>query len=184
MPAARIGTLAGRRPLPYVARVMFTPLLYDHKFDIDDIIQALCNRAPAGGPHAGRWLLHTRTGELVAEDESTGSEHILEGDDTGHWFVIESLNCASVAPLLRHPATAKLAPAELARLTEIINTTKYISDIPDFFDEGIPGAFLRERIKEIALEWLAEKNLIPPSMRHIKSAAELFRAPSGKVVIQ
>lgn len=184
MPAARIGTLAAEAALPYPARAMFTPHLYDHTYDIDDIILALCNRHPGGDAHTGRWLLHTRTGNLIAEDATTGTTHLHEGDDNRHWYVIECLTCSTLATFLHHPGAAKLTPEDHKKLTEIINRTNDLSDIPHHFDEDIPGAFLRERLKEIALEWLSEKGLIPPSMRHVKSAAELFRAPTGKVIIQ
>ena len=137
----------------------YTAMLYDHKFDVDDIIRALC-----GADHTGRWLLNTRTGTLTREETPSP---IQDGDDQNHWHVIEPLPTVYLQELNTHTKRTHLTEDEREKLNKIINNSKNIFDIYCNFDETRLGAWLRERVKEAALDWLDSRNMVPPSMRHV-----------------
>lgn len=154
----------------------FTALLYDHKFDVDDIIFALC-----GDTHTGRWLLCTRNGELVQEQDGDETANIEDGDDNNHWHVITPLPKSFIDDMRRTQAYTRLDDAEKDAIEEVLAQTDNLADLPDLFDQGFAGGWLRERIKDAALEWLDAKNMVPPSMRHVyhrHAAAGKKDAPS------
>lgn len=154
----------------------FTTLLYDHKFDVDDIIFALC-----GDTHEGRWLLNTRQGELISESATTKTSHISDGDDNNHWHVITPLPLSFIDDARKTQAYKRLEDGEKQKIEHILVQVKQMADLPLHFSEGHAGGWLRERVKDAALEWLDCKNLIPPSMRHVyhrHAAASKKEAPS------
>ena len=160
----------------------FTRLLYDHKFDVDDIIYALC-----GDQHTGRWLLNTRTGELLAEaPEATAPTHqIQDGDDANHWHVITPLPTVFLTELATHQALAQLSADEQTQLRQRLQDCPNLQALHATFADGRIGGWLRERVKDVALEWLDSKDLIPPSMRHVYDAHAIANkpAPQGPVTI-
>lgn len=146
---------------------MFSPHLFTHKYDIDTIIAALCGTTP-------QWL-ETATGSLSATQPT--------GIEPTHVFAIEPLPESFLKELANSPETAHLSPEQQAELTEIL-VTHTIATLPESFAHGRTGGWIRERVKEAALEWLDTHNLIPPSMRHInrQKAAKLYA--SRTVAIQ
>lgn len=133
---------------------MFTPHLYDHKFDIDDLIRALCaDDAP------GPLQLNSRTGELTAASAPDGS-------DDNHIHHISALPLTFLAELGSHGKRRNLSPEDTTRLDTFLTTCPNMHTCLSFFEEGPAGGWLRERIKEEALEWLDVRGMIPPSMRH------------------
>lgn len=154
----------------------YTNLLYDHKFDIDDVIYALCG----DGTH-DRWFLGTRQGELLTADEG---KHLKDGDDNGHWHEIFSLPAGYVDELKTHEKLSLLADDDAARLHEILSETTSLHTLPQHFEEDRVGGWLRERLKEEAMEWLDTRGLIPPSMKHVYDVqAASDRQPTGKFTI-
>ena len=151
---------------------MFTDKLYDHKFDIDDIIRAFC-----GDDHDGRWLLCSRDGELIPETPNHPStKTIKDGDDNNHWHVIEPLPASFLTGLKKHEMLNKLSDEDQnAVLTFLEGNTKMFTCI-HFFNQDRAGGWLRERIKEACMEWLNVRKMIPPSMEHVNADA-LFGAP-------
>lgn len=130
---------------------MFSPHLYDHKFDIDDIIAAMLSGQ-------GQYL-ETRTGILSATPPQV---------DAKHTFHLEPLPFTWLADIENHDEYSRLTPAEQADLTVLITTTSTLEQLkPTVFGGTLLGGWLRERVKEESLQWLADNNLIPPSMRHI-----------------
>lgn len=142
---------------------MFSPHLFDHKYDIDHILAALCSPSPS-------WL-ETRTG-TITESENTSIP-------TSHCFCIEPLPASFINELLNNPdltgPSSHLTDTEKSTLNHILATTT-VQGLPALFTEGRPGGWLRERVKDAALEWLDTNDLIPPSMRHINrnKAAKLY----------
>jgi hypothetical protein len=134
---------------------MFSPHLFTHKFDIDDLIAAMLQ---GQGPNQLAYL-ETVTGKLSATPPQA---------DAKHTFHLEPLPLNWLAGLQTHDERFRLTEAEQVELTDIIQTTKNLEQLkPLIFGDTILGGWLRERVKEEALQWLADNNLIPPSMRHI-----------------
>lgn len=142
---------------------MFSPYLFDHKYDIDTILAALC------GPSAC-WL-ETRTGTI--------STHEITNIPTSHCFRIEPLPASFINELINNPdmqgTQTHLSDDEKTAIRHILGKST-VQQLPPYFTEGRPGGWLRERVKDAALEWLDGNDLIPPSMRHINrnKAAKLY----------
>jgi hypothetical protein len=137
---------------------MESPHLFTHVYDIDTIIAALCSQAP-------QWL-ETATGTLHPEEPA--------GVPPAHRFRIEPLPATFLKDLPQNPAIGQLSSLHRMQLEEMLATAA-IASLPSLFPAARTGAWVRERVKEAALEWLDMHNLIPPSMRHInrKSAQTL-----------
>lgn len=145
---------------------MFTDLLYDHKFDIDDIIRALC-----GDDHTGRWLLCTRDGTLIREAPGAKTANMQDGDDQNHWHVILPLPASFIQQVKTHYKLDTLPQETREEIFEIISKIKTMEEYFNLMDNGYAGGWLRDRVKDAALEWLDLRGLIPPSMRHVKDDA-------------
>jgi hypothetical protein len=145
---------------------MFTELLYDHKYDIDDVIRALC-----GDDHTGRWLLCTRDGTLVQEKPGGDTCALQDGDDQNHWHVISPLPPSFIQEVKTHYKLKVLPPETRTEILDILNDIKDMNEYFNKLDEGYAGGWLRDRLKDVALEWLDMRGLIPPSMRHVKDDA-------------
>lgn len=146
---------------------MFTPLLYDHKFDIDDIIGALCSTQPC--------YLNTRSG--IFENDTAQPE-------TTHLHRLEPLPASFITELTTHPKRSRLSEADNTALTTLLTTTLHAPALlPPYFEQGMLGGWLRERVKEVALEWLDMRNLIPPSMRHVKDVSMFSSLPTGTIKV-
>ncbi|NBV54385.1 MAG: hypothetical protein EBR79_01570 [Proteobacteria bacterium] len=132
---------------------MFPAQLFTHKYDIDDVIAALCGA------------------EVMWLDSSCGAFSVAENMAVGEKYRhrVEPLPVSFVRGLLRDGEVRRLSAEEQLRLAEIVQGAT-VQDLPQFFDEGRVGGWLRERVKEVALEWLDGRDLIPPSMRHINRA--------------
>ncbi|MBI1362936.1 MAG: hypothetical protein GC134_03035 [Proteobacteria bacterium] len=150
-------------------------LLFDHKYDIDDILRALC-----GDDHDGRWLLCTRDGSLVEETDHTETATVQDGDDRNHWHVITPLPVSFISELKTHDKRSKLTAEDVALLDDLLADVHYVYQLLPLFEEGLAGGWVRERVKETALEWLDMKNLIPPSMRHVYDATAAANAPAAQ----
>jgi len=135
------------------------PQLYQHQYDVDTLLHALCGNAP-------QWL-NTAQGTLSAAPPQAPASHV---------FYLEPLPPEFVQYLGQSPELRLLTDAEQAVLRGILPTLT-LAKLPGYFTDGTRlGGWLRERVKEAALEWLDAYQLIPPSMRHISRRT----APIGK----
>lgn len=101
------------------------------------------------------------------------------GDGT---FTVEPLPLSYIEEALAHPSLPHLPPPTQAEVRTISGTLNSLGQLPQHF--GTPaGDWLRERIKDAALEWLDANNLIPPSMKH-GPAIPKRRITAGKVSIE
>lgn len=123
-----------------------SPHLFRHKYDIDAIIAALCAAKPSA--------IHTGAGQ----------------------FPIEPLPLSFIGQTPTHPSFAKLPDATRAAVTDIIANATTITAIPPHFGQSPAGDWLRERVKDMALEWLDGNDLIPPSMRHVPRQTKALTA--------
>lgn len=126
------------------------PQLFQHQFDIDAIILALCGPAPV-------WL-NTTNGTL-SPTKPTAPE--------SHCFALEPLPASFISNLSRQASVGSLTPAEQASLAALLPTLTITSLPHQLAHGGRIGGWLHTQVKEAALEWLDTHNLIPPSMRHI-----------------
>lgn len=142
---------------------MFSEFLFTHKYDIDDILAALCGSAPS-------WL-ETQTGTITLAEQTS--------IPTSHCFKIEPLPASYLQEFAMGTEQTHLSATEKAELQAILTTTT-IQQLPSHFPNGRVGGWLRERVKDTALEWLDSNDLIPPSMRHINraKAAKLYASRS------
>lgn len=143
---------------------MFSDKLYDHKFDIDTIIAALC-----GDNFSGKWVLNSRNGQLVAATEGHPLFAAEDGDDANHLHIIVPLPLTFKAEMANHFTLNNLQQPAQQQVRHILNTCTAMHQLPAFFAEGLAGGWLRERVKEAALDMLNMWGLIPPSMRHIQT---------------
>lgn len=158
----------------------YTALLYDHKFDVDDVIFALC-----GDHHNGRWLLHTRHGELIQEPASA-QQPINDGDDHNHWHEILPLPKTFLAEMLNTPAYTRLTDTEKAEVNTLLAEVNTLATLPPLFEQSFAGGWLRERVKDAALKWLDGRGLIPPSMKHVyrKQHAATATTHGAKIIFK
>lgn len=147
--------------LPPAALAM--PQLYTHTFDIDDVIGALCATPPAGQV----WVLDTLVGKVMACAAGAVPE-------SKHHFVLTPLPASYVAQLRSHDQRDALDPVALAELDDVLASAVDCADLAKHFEHGKAGGWLRERVKEAALDWLDGHNLIPPSMRHVKKLSPAY----------
>lgn len=139
--------------------------LFTHRYDIDDIIAALCASTPQ--------YLETETGTLSPTKPATKPSHT---------FLIEPLPAGFITELQNHPEKNHLTEDDLAILTHLLATAT-VQSLPMHFAQNRVGGWLRERVKDAALEWLDTNDLIPPSMRHINraKAAKLFASRTVQI---
>lgn len=102
--------------------------------------------------------------------------------DTGAGtFPVEPLPFHYLNEALAHPSFPHLPQATQQQVNAIAASLQTLHHLPQHF--GTPGGdWLRERIKDAALEWLDANNLIPPSMKH-GPAIPKRRVQAGKVEI-
>jgi hypothetical protein len=145
-----------------------TPLLFRHQYDIDVLLHALCT-APADG---------------VVLDTTNGTLHAPPLPEAPHRFEVQALPASILAEMARHPLLNKLTEADQAQVQTWLKSTP-VAGLPALFGQGYAGGWLRERVKDYALEWLDARELIPPSMRHIPRASAPERAlrPGQKIRI-
>ena len=93
---------------------MFSPFLFDHKYDVDDIITALC-----GNHHSGRWLLNTREGEL-RQEKAEEKTNIQDGDDENHWHEITPLSTAYISELRTHEKFSLVTDEDKAEILSLL----------------------------------------------------------------
>lgn len=136
------------------------PQLYQHTYDIDTLIMALCSPSP-------QWL-DTTNGSLHAEEPTIAP--------TSHRFVLEPLPASFIGSLGTSPERRLLDEADVLALDALLPTLT-IEHMGEKLQQPTRlGGWLRERVKEVALEWLDMHNLIPPSMRHINRRTETLPA--------
>ncbi|RZK99317.1 MAG: hypothetical protein EOP36_19695 [Rubrivivax sp.] len=146
---------------------MFSQYLFTHKYDIDDIIAALCAPTPS-------WL-NTQSGALTAEEPTDAP--------ASHRFRIEHLPASYLNEISTSSDKLHLSEDDLATITHIL-ATNTLQQLPQHFAQGRAGGWLRERVKDAALEWLDVHDLIPPSMRHINRAKAAKLYASKTVTIE
>lgn len=129
---------------------MESPHLFTHIYDIDTIIAALCGKAP-------QWL-ETETGKLHSKEPVEIA--------VNRRFRIDPLPASFIKELPNHTAIEQLSPMHRMQLDDMLSTA-VVETLPTLFKAARVGGWVRERVKEAALEWLDIHNLIPPSMRHI-----------------
>lgn len=154
-------------PPPRMVVGMFSPHLFTHVYDIDVVIAALCSKK-------NQWL-ETQTGTL-SESEPTNIP-------TSHRFPIEPLPQNFLTQLPHHPEASVLSEIEKSALHQL-STQSTIFSLPQHFVESRLGGWLRERVKDAALEWLDVNDLIPPSMRHINRARAAKLARSVNILME
>ncbi|PZP40335.1 MAG: hypothetical protein DI585_01280 [Pseudomonas fluorescens] len=145
---------------------MFSAHLFNHKYDIDDIISALCGTA-------AQWL-NTQNGTLSATEPTEAPE--------SHRFLIEPLPASCLKEIANSSEQLHLSEDDKVALSHILSSAT-VQSLPQHFAQGRIGGWLRERIKDTALEWLDTHDLIPPSMRHINraKAAKLYATRTIKI---
>lgn len=131
----------------------YTKLLFNHTFDVDDVILALC------GSYGSVCFLNTQQGCI--EDEPSASE--------SHNFEITALPLTFIHELKTHEKRTLLEKEDLNELDKLLADMNSPSELPNYFAPTHLGGWLRERAKEKALDWLDQHNLVPPSMRDINS---------------
>lgn len=149
---------------------MFSDKLFDHKYDIDDLIYAFCS----GHLHK-TWVLNTRSGELtpLANDKT-----LKDGDDNGHIHFIESLPLAFLDELTSNYKFKTLPDETQREVKFILGKCEKVYDLTEHFFESDAGSYIVKTIKAACLDWLDMRNLIPPSMRHT-SDMSMFDSLSG-----
>ncbi|MDD9911551.1 MAG: hypothetical protein OXR68_01460 [Alphaproteobacteria bacterium] len=152
---------------------MFTSLLFDHVFDIDDVITALC-----GDHHTGRWVLNSREGSLTAEDADASST-LKDGDDDGHIHIIEPLPLSFLEQLKTHPKLAHTAEDTQQEILQKLSDAKSLHALLQASHESLADGWIRERMKDVALDWLDARGMIPPSMRHVREDNLFGNSPSA-----
>lgn len=159
---------------------MFSDKLFDHKYDIDDLIMAFL-----GNEKTKLWHLNTYTGEMLplAENHS-----VTDGGDNNHTHIIESLPVTFLKELTLHHKFQKLPEDVQAHVVKITSRCAQVHELSAFFHEGEAGSYIVKFIKGACLDWLDMRNLIPPSMRHTSdmSMFDSVMAPkdaTGKVKI-
>ncbi len=151
----------------------FSHLLFDHVFDIDDVLPAFC-----GDHHAGRWLLCTRDGRLIAETDATDTHQIQDGDDANHWHVIAPLPVSFIEHLKNHEKLGRLSTEVQADVQSILAKCTQVHHLTQYFDQGQAGGWVRDRVKAEAMNWMDARGLIPPSMRHVREDAISGNTPN------
>tara|TARA_R110000868_G_scaffold189695_1_gene432899 strand:- start:85132 stop:85617 length:486 start_codon:yes stop_codon:yes gene_type:complete len=137
---------------------MFTDKLFDHKYDIDDLITAFC-----AGSNSEKWRLNTRTGEIKPININ---EIVEDGSDNNHVHIIESLPISFLNELTCNAKFNKLPDETKDEVKEIIASVSTISELAPYFESGDAGSYIVKAVKGACLDWLDMRNLIPPSMRH------------------
>jgi hypothetical protein len=150
---------------------MFSDKLFDHKYDIDELILAFCS-----GHVSSKWILNTRMGEICEFD---AFQNLNDGDDGGHIHIIESLPISFLEELRKNYKFKKLEPEIQVKVQEIISNCKTVHNLTDYFFEDEAGSYIVKSLKAACLDWLDMRNLIPPSMRHT-SDMSMFDSLSGK----
>lgn len=131
----------------------YTKLLFNHTFDVDDVILALC------GTYGDSCFLNTQQGCI--EDKPSSPE--------SHSFAITALPMTFLDELKTHEKRTLLEKEELTQLDKLLTDMTSLSKLPNHFAPTHLGGWLRERVKEKGLDWLDQRDLIPPSMRQINS---------------
>lgn len=96
-------------------------------------------------------------------------------------FPLEALPASFLPAAPRHASFTKL-PADVQQHVQVL-ASQPLATLPGHF--GTPaGDWLRERVKDAALDWLDAHNLIPPSMRHVPRQTRSLQTPVKKVIVQ
>lgn len=135
---------------------MFSDKLFDHKYDIDDLITAFC-----GSSKSKLWCLNTRNGDI-----SPIFNNIEDMSDNNHIHIIESLPISFLNELTCNAKFKKLPTEIQADVQQIITSITDVSDLTEHFESGDAGSYIIKTVKGACLDWLDMRNLIPPSMRH------------------
>ncbi|MFO0500109.1 MAG: hypothetical protein ACK5YK_00315 [Pseudomonadota bacterium] len=151
-------------PLLNLSDPLAIAALYQHQYDIDTILAALCGTAPV-------WL-NTAEGTISSAEPT----HI----PSSHRFVLEPLPTTFIGSLSTSPERRLLNDSENAQLDALLKTLTIAGLAPLLETPTRLGGWLRERVKEAALQWLDLHNLIPPSMRHINRRTESLPTPNTK----
>lgn len=138
---------------------MFTDLLYAHKFDIDTLLQHWCAAPLATGQV---YVLNSENGSITTENEAdmTESKFIHIFTPLPFASTREELTLAANAPSIAEDFKA-----------DIVAHLQTVTDMPSIFtafDTNHAGGWLRTHIKNMVLDWLDEREMIPPSMRHVR----------------
>lgn len=142
---------------------MFSNHLFTHRYDIDDIITALC------GPQTV-WL-ETQGGTLSPTRPANAPQ--------SHIFSLEPLPPVFLNELATSPELNRLTPEEQTELQTLLQTLTISALGTQLHQPTRLSGWLRERLKEAALEWLDANNLIPPSMRHINRNTNQHTVTTG-----
>tara|TARA_B100000614_G_scaffold250556_1_gene260746 strand:- start:599 stop:1066 length:468 start_codon:yes stop_codon:yes gene_type:complete len=149
---------------------MFTEKLFNHTYDIDELIRAFCDSsAPA-------WQLDTSDGSLTPLKSTgidTSPKHIFEIAPLPESFTEE----------LKINLNKDMQVSDIKlEIKDRIDGLTTLADLPHTFENDRAGGWLREQVKTVVLEWLDMHNLIPPSMRHVR-AKGLPSQGAGKISI-
>lgn len=130
---------------------MFTPHLFTHIYDIDTIISGLCGKKTV--------YLNTSNGTLQAEAPG---------------YLLTPLPESFFKNIPNHTEFNNLTPNQQKEVLHIISQPETLQE--HLQSTARSGGWLRERLKEAALDWLDINDLIPPSMKHLnrQKAPELY----------
>ena len=150
---------------------MFSDKLFDHKYDIDELMLAFCS-----GHVGDKWVLNTRDGVISKWDENSS---VCDGDDKGHIHIIESLPKSFLDELTMNHRFKQLDAQTREEVLSIINNSQTVHDLINHFHDGQAGSYIVKTLKAACLDWLDMRNLIPPSMRHTSDMSMFDSLSSG-----
>lgn len=158
---------------------MFTNALFDHQYDIDDLIIAFC-----ASEKKGRFILNSRSGEIFYEaPHHIKNSPFKDKDDENHIHVITPLNERILHTLSTHTSLNQLTSEKREKTLAFLAKCTKVSDLPSSFSEPY-GGWVREQIKTLCLTWLDQRHMIPPSMQHTyKCSVNMEKNTPKKVTI-
>ena len=149
---------------------MFSDKLFDHKYDIDELIEAFCS-----GHISSVWVLNTRNAEITP---LPSNDDVEDGGDNNHIHIIESLPPSFMDELTQNYKFSKLGEETQKEVVSIINNCTNVHDLLKHAYDNDAGSYIIKTLKAACLDWLDMRNLIPPSMRHT-SDMSMFDSLSG-----
>lgn len=165
-------SISMRRMPHHQADPLAIPQLFNHQYDIDPLITAF-----ASDHLPGDWTLDTRNGTVHQPGEAPNDI------PARYRHTFSPLPATFLHTLSTHFSFRRLTPDQQAEVGAFLASLTALHQAIPQFNQSLGADFVRERVKEAAIDWLTETDLLPPSMRHLPAAPKTIEK-IGKIIIE